>query len=336
MKNNKSEKMLVGITYDLRTDYIKEGFTEEETAEFDKEETIEGIENALNNAGYKTERIGNIKQLTKKLTKGKIWDIVFNISEGMYGLSRESQVPCLLDAYNIPYVFSDGLVLAISLQKGITKRIIRDAGISTAEFHIVESISDIEKIKIKYPLFAKPIAEGTGKGISGLSKISDKSELTKVCNKLLKKHKQPVLVEKFLPGREFTVGIVGTGINSKAVGVMEVVFRKHEKTKIYSLENKENYQKVIDYVVPEKKVIDKCYNIAVKCWQILGCRDGGRIDLRMDASGQLNFIEVNPLAGLNPVHSDLPILSRFAGISYQKLIEMIMKSALLRLKKWKK
>lgn len=323
--------MLVGITYDLRTDYLKEGFTKEETAEFDKEETIAGIENAIIKAGFKTERIGNIRNLAKLLTKGKSWDIVFNISEGMYGLSRESQVPCLLDAYNIPYVFSDGLVLAISLHKGITKRIIRDAGILTADFCIVESKSDIENIKIKYPLFAKPIAEGTGKGISGLSKITNKTELTKVCNKLLKKHNQPVLVEKFLSGREFTVGIVGTGKETKAVGIMEVVFRKNEKTKIYSLENKENYQKVIDYVVPKQIIIDKCYEMAVKCWQILGCRDGGRIDLRMDSSGQLNFIEVNPLAGLNPVHSDLPILCRFAGISYQKLIEMIMKSAIKRL-----
>ncbi len=333
MKNNKGKNMLVGITYDLRTDYLKEGFTQEETAEFDKEETIEGIENALKNAGYKTERIGNIRNLAKLLTKGKSWDIVFNISEGMYGMARESQVPCLLDAYNIPYVFSDGLVLAVSLHKGITKRIIRDAGIATADFAIVETVSDLENINLKFPLFAKPIAEGTGKGISGLSKISSKTELNKVCKNLLKKYNQPVLVENFLSGREFTVGIVGTGKETKAVGIMEVVFRKHEKTKIYSLENKENYHEVIDYLVPEKEVIEKCYKLAEDCWQILGCRDGGRIDLRMDGFGKLNFIEVNPLAGLNPVHSDLPILCRFAGISYQQLIEMLMRAAIKRLKK---
>jgi len=331
LKNNKLKNMLIGITYDLRTDYLKEGFTEEETAEFDKEETIAGIENALKNAGFNTDRIGNIKHLAKKLTNGKTWDLVFNISEGMYGIARESQVPCLLDAYNIPYVFSDGLVLAVSLHKGITKRIIRDAGLATSDFVIVETISDLENINLKFPLFAKPIAEGTGKGISGLSKIISKTELIKICKNLLKKYNHPVLVEQFLSGREFTVGIIGTGKEAKAVGIMEVVFRKHEKTKIYSLENKENYQKVIDYIVPEQKIIDKCYEMAIKCWQVLGCRDGGRIDLRMDGFGKLNFIEVNPLAGLNPVHSDLPILCRFAGISYQKLIEMLMKSAIKRL-----
>jgi len=325
--------MLVGITYDLRNEYLKEGFTQEETAEFDKEETIESIENALHNDGYKTERIGHVRNLAKLLDEGKKWDIVFNISEGMYGLAREAQVPCLLDAYNIPYVFSDGLVLAITLHKGITKRIIRDAGLPTADFAIIESISEIENIKLKYPLFAKPVAEGTGKGISGLSKIKSKNELTNVCKHLLKKYKQPVLIEKFLSGREFTVGIVGTGKDTKAVGVMEVVFRKHEKTKIYGLKNKENYRRVIDYSVPEQNIIDKCYKLAEECWKALDCRDGGRIDLKMDDAGKLNFIEVNPLAGLNPVHSDLPILCRFAGISYQKLIEMIMKPAIKRLKK---
>jgi len=329
----KKTEFVVGITYDLRTDYLKEGFTPEETAEFDKEDTIEGIEQALIKSGFTTERIGNIKSLTKKLASGRKWDLVFNIAEGMFGVSRESQVPCLLDAFNIPYVFSDGVVLGYTLHKGITKRIIRDAGLPTANFFVLSDLKNINKIKLKYPLFAKPVAEGTGKGINQLSKIKNKTELKKVCKLLLTKYKQPVLVEEFLPGREFTVGIVGTGEEAKAIGLMEIIFRKNEKTKIYSLENKENYHEVIDYVIPEKDIIKKCYTLAEKCWNALDCRDGGRIDIRMDKNGILNFIEVNPLAGLNPTHSDLPILCRFAGISYQNLIEMIMKSALKRIKK---
>ena len=128
--------MLVGLTYDLRDEYLAEGFSHEETAEFDKEETIAGIENALIENGYKVERIGHVRNLSKKLVEGKRWDIVFNIAEGMYGLAREAQVPCLLDAYNIPYVFSDGLVLALALHKGLTKRVIRDAGLSTPDFFV--------------------------------------------------------------------------------------------------------------------------------------------------------------------------------------------------------
>jgi len=323
--------MLVGITYDLRDDYLKEGFGHEETAEFDKEETIIHIENALQHNGYQTERIGHVRSLAKKLVDEKKWDIVFNISEGMYGLAREAQVPCLLDAYNIPYVFSDGVVLGLTLHKGLTKRIIRDAGLPTPDFAVVESIEDVNDIKLQYPLFAKPVAEGTGKGISGLSKLSSPEQLKEVCSMLLKKFKQPVLVERFLPGREFTVGIVGTGRKTRAIGLMEVVYRENEKTKIYSLENKENYENYIDYSVPEESVAKLCFELTEKCWKVLSCRDGGRIDIRMDENGILNFIEVNPLAGMNSIHSDLPILSRFAGISYEELIKMIMDSAVERL-----
>lgn len=325
--------MLVGLTYDLRDEYLAEGFTHEETAEFDKEETIAGIENALIENGYKVERIGHVRNLSKKLVEGKRWDIVFNIAEGMYGLAREAQVPCLLDAYNIPYVFSDGLVLALALHKGLTKRVIRDAGLSTPDFFVVEKKEDIDQIKLTYPLFAKPVAEGTGKGISGESKITSPQQLKETCLSLLEKFKQPVLVERFLPGREFTVGIIGTGSKAKAVGLMEVVYRDNEKSKIYSLENKENYTDYIDYSVPEKNITDQCYQLAEACWRVLGCRDGGRVDIRMDENGVPGFIEVNPLAGLNLIHSDLPILSRFQGINFTQLIKMIMDSAIERINK---
>jgi D-alanine-D-alanine ligase len=323
--------MLIGLTYDLRDEYLAEGFSHEETAEFDKEETIAGIENALIENGFKTERIGHVRNLAKKLSEGKRWDMVFNIAEGMYGLGREAQVPCLLDAFHVPYVFSDGLVLALALHKGLTKRVIRDAGLETPDFAIVEKKEDIEKIKLTYPLFAKPVAEGTGKGISGLSKITSPKQLSEVCVSLLEKYKQPVLVERFLPGREFTVGIIGTGAKAKAIGIMEVVYRENEKTKIYSLENKENYENFIDYSVPEKEISEKCYKLAVDCWNVLGCRDGGRVDIRMNELGVPSFIEVNPLAGLNLIHSDLPILSRFQGINFTQLINMIMQSALERI-----
>jgi D-alanine-D-alanine ligase len=112
---------------------------------------------------------------------------------------------------------------------------------------------------------------------------------------------------------------------------MEVVYLDNEKTKIYSLENKENYEDVINYRVPEKEITDKCYELAVNCWKVLGCRDGGRVDIRLDENGKPGFIEVNPLAGLNLIHSDLPILCKLQGISFVQLIEMIMDSAKKRL-----
>ncbi len=325
--------MIVGISYDLKSDYISEGYTEEEAAEFDSEETIAGIENALIANGYFTERIGNIRSLLHQLHEGKRWDIVFNICEGIYGIGREAQVPAILDVFKIPYTFSDVLVNSLTLHKGLTKRVIRDLGLPTADFAVVESIEDIDKINLPFPLFAKPVAEGTGKGIDPNSMISNFKELKEVCIDRLEHYKQAVLVETYLSGREFTVGIIGSDNESAASGIMEVCYRKHVKDQIYSYHSKANYKDLIDYSVPENDVVDKCYEVAVAAWKGLGCRDGGRIDLRMDGNNIPNFIEVNPLAGLNPVHSDLPILCRMAGTSYEELIGKIMKSAIKRIQK---
>jgi len=327
--------MRVGIAYDLKSDYLAEGYSAEEAAEFDSEETITDIEDALKANGYETERIGNVRSLLSQLHNGKKWDIVFNICEGMNGIGREAQVPAILDVYNIPYTFSDVLVNSLTLHKGQTKRVIRDLGIPTADFAVVEKESDIEKIDLPYPLFAKPIAEGTGKGINPNSRITKLSELRTVCLEKLIQFKQPVLVETFLPGREFTVGIIGTGDEAKAVGLMEVTFKENKikkEAQIYSYHSKANYQELVDYTLPEKKIADACFEVALSSWKGLGCRDGGRVDLRMDKNGIPNFIEVNPLAGLNATHSDLPILSRMTGISYKELIGEIMKSAIKRIK----
>ena len=209
-------EMRVGLTFDLRDAYLEAGFSEVETAEFDRADTIESIENALRELGYQVDRIGNVKQLAARLVAGHRWDLVFNICEGMYGIGREAQVPALLDAYRIPYVFSDTLVCALTLHKGMTKDVVRAAGVATPDYAVVSEPSGVKSVNLAYPLFAKPIAEGTGKGISANSKITTPAELQRVCRQLLKEHRQPVLVERFLPGREFTVGILGTGRKASA------------------------------------------------------------------------------------------------------------------------
>jgi D-alanine-D-alanine ligase len=176
--------MKIGLTYDLRSDYLNEGYTEEETAEFDKESTIFDLERALDQLGYSTERIGNIRQLTRRLVEGHRWDMVFNICEGLYGIGREAQVPAILDAYNIPYTFSDPLVLSLTLHKGMTKRIIRDGGLPTPDFAIIEKTQDLDKMSLPYPLFVKPNAEGSGRGINFNSKVKNPDELRSTSNAL--------------------------------------------------------------------------------------------------------------------------------------------------------
>jgi len=321
--------MKIGLTYDLRSDYLKEGFSLEETAEFDKEETIEGIENALQELGFQTERIGHAKSLINALQAGKKWDLVFNICEGMYGDGRESLVPALLDAYKIKYVFSGPVTLGISLNKAFTKHIVRDAGILTPDFFVIHQVSDIENCQLPFPLFAKPVAEGTGKGIENKSVIKSKEQLNEIAKKLLKQFNQPVLIETFLPGREFTVGIVGNGHEARVVGAMEILYAENTSN-IYSMYNKENYEDVVKYANVTDELLAKCTEISLKAWKVLNCFDGGRVDLRADENGNLNFLEVNPLAGLNLIHSDLPIIAKMNGISFKSLISEIINAAIKR------
>jgi D-alanine-D-alanine ligase len=319
--------MRVGFTYDLRDDYLKAGYSLEETAEFDSVNTIESIEGALLGLGHQVERIGNIKALAACLVEGKRWDLVFNISEGMHGIGREAQVPALLDAYAIPYTFSDTLVMALTLHKGLTKHVVRAHGVPTADFAVVASAEDADRVDLPYPLFIKPVAEGTGRGIGGKSRVGSKADLMEGCREIIATYRQPAIVEIFLPGREFTVGIVGEGAEARSIGALEVGFLGTAESTIYGMVNKEECETRVTYTLVRDETARAAEKVAVRAWQVLNCRDAGRIDLRCDAAGKPIFIEVNPLAGLNPLHSDLPILATQAGIPYQTLIEMIVQSA---------
>ena len=323
-------KMKIGITYDLRKDYLAAGFGEEETAEFDSEETIAAIDRALQELGYLTDRIGNIRSLTRRLAAGNSWDLVFNIAEGLKGFGREAQVPALLEAYEIPYTFSDPLVLSLTLHKGMAKRVLRDLGVPTPDFFLVEDASDLASIDLPFPLFAKPVAEGTGKGVDAASKITNRRELQSECSLLLSRYKQPVLVETFLPGREVTVGILGTGKDAKVIGAMEVVLGEKAESEVYSYRNKEKCEELVEYRPVDGPLLKEASRVALLAWRGLGCRDAGRLDLRQDKGATLMFMEVNPLAGLHPTHSDLCIIASQVGIPYNDLIQAIVSSALAR------
>ena len=320
----------IGLTYDLRDDYLAAGYGLEETAEFDRPETIAAIESALDARGFATDRIGSVRQLAARLVAGDRWDLVFNIAEGLRGIGREAQVPALLDAWEIPYTFSDPMVMGLTLHKGMTKHVVRDRGIPTAPFAVIETRSDLAGLALPYPLFAKPVAEGTGKGVTPASRATDATALRRVVAELLERFRQPVLVETFLPGREFTVGITGSGAQAQAMAVMEVVLGERAEAGVYSYVNKEECDERVTYRLADDPEARSAADVALAAWRALGCRDGGRIDVRSDAAGQPNFLEVNPLAGLHPEHSDLPIMCALAGIGYPTLIGRIVDSALQR------
>lgn len=318
--------MRLGLTYDLRDDYRALGYSEEETAEFDAEETIAGLTSALTGLGYQVDRIGNVKRLVERLAAGDRWDAVFNYCEGLKGLAREAQVPAILEVYDLPYVFSDPLTMALTLDKGMCKRVIRDHGIPTADFAVIETLADTGRIALPYPLFLKPIAEGSGKGIGTNNKVADFSGLKASASDLLDRFRQPVLIETYLPGREFTVGITGTGDDAEVLGVSEIVPLAGYHGDGYGLVNKEDWHGRLDIVGAPPEEAKAAGDVALRAWKALRCLDGGRIDIRCDAAGQPNFIEVNPLAGLRPDYSDMCFIATREGVSYQELIGKIMTS----------
>lgn len=329
--------MRIGLTYDLREDYLAAGYGELETAEFDRADTIDALEDALRQLGHQPDRIGHARQLIGRLSVGDRWDLVFNICEGMYGAGREAQVPAILDVFNIPYTFADPCVMAVCLNKSLTKTVVREAGLPTPRSAVVEEMpasGDLAPADnagpLRYPLFAKPLAEGTGKGVTPASLISTSRELTETCAELLAFYKQPVLVEEYLPGREFTVGVLGTGTDARVIGTLEIILKAEAEQGVYSYKNKEECEELVEYRrvdAAQDSVVAEAERITLAAWQALHGRDGGRLDLRCDASGQPQFIEANPLAGLHPWHSDLPMLAMAVGMSYVELIGAIVDSA---------
>ncbi len=327
--------MKIGLTYDLRSEYLAAGYNEEETAEFDRDDTIQAIEKALNDLDHETDRIGNARQLIERVAGGSRWDLVFNIAEGMYGIGREAQVPAILDVYQIPYTFSDPLIMSLTLHKGMTKRVIRDAGIPTSDFILVEKDGDEEGVIFPPPFFIKPVAEGTGKGISSHSIISSLDNLGLACAAMQRDYKQAVLVEQYLPGREFTVGITGTGFDACVLGTVEVILLTDAEPGVYSYVNKERCEMLVEYramCAAADPLVQRSEEIALQAWQTLGCRDAGRVDIRCDEAGNPFFLEVNPLAGLHPDHSDLPIICKHINLDYVSLIKRIVHSAKKRIK----
>jgi D-alanine-D-alanine ligase len=272
--------LLVGLTYDLRRDYLAEGYSEEDVAEFDSEATVDALERAIRSLGYRTDRIGHARALCGRLVGGDRWDLVFNITEGLAGRSREAQVPCILELYGVAYTFSDPLVCAATLDKAVAKRLVRDSGLPTARFHVIGDMDDLRDVHLEYPLFAKPLAEGTGKGIDERSRIDTADQLASASRDLLKRFAQPVLLEEFLPGREFTAGILGSGADARVLGTMEIEVRSKPDGGIYSYGSKEQCEQLVRYSRPGRDgLIEQVEQVALRSHRALECRDASRVDL---------------------------------------------------------
>ncbi|KYC41230.1 D-alanine--D-alanine ligase [Scytonema hofmannii PCC 7110] len=321
--------IFIGLCYDLKQDYLNKGFSADDVMEFDSEETLIGLEKALNSLGHQVERVGNGRELALRLTKGDRWDLIFNIAEGVKGRSREAQVPAVCELFAQPHTFADPLTCALTLDKALAKSVVRDRGLPTAPFEVVNSTREAAAVSLPMPLFLKPVAEGSSKGVTGRSLVKERTQLVTKCQKIIEKFHQSVLVETFLPGREVTVGIIGNGNAARVVGVMEVIFTDKAETFAYTALNKDEYLERVSYrlIADSEPFAAQAQQLALDAYHILGCRDAARVDLRCDASGELHFLEINPLPGLNHVLSDLSIMGGLAGLSYTQLINEIVESA---------
>src|SRR5262245_2120921 len=322
--------MHIALVYDLRDDYRALGFSEEELAEFDNVDTIDQLDGALRALGCEVDRVGRGQVLAARLAAGERFDLVFSIAEGVKGRSREAQVPALCELFDQPYLLSDPLTSAVCHDKAVAKRLVRDAGVPTPAFMVATSDASELRSWSRFPAFVKPIAEGTGKGCESASVVHTPDELAAAAAKLLALYRQPVLVETYLPGREFTVRVVGNGQEARVLGVCEIVLKEDGEANVYSLHHKERCEELVIYQPAHDGEAWAAGRQALAAYHALECRDAARIDFRSNAFGEPYFLEANPLAGLHPQHSDLPILATQNGVPYVELIGMILDAGLAR------
>ena len=326
--------MKVGLTYDLKDEYVPQPDDPPDAAtELDTEETISALESAIRANGHKTVRIGNARSLLQLAMDDDLdVDLVFNISEGIDGRSREAQVPAILELLGIPYTGADALTMAVSLDKGMSKKIFRSERVPTPDWFVAPSVAEIDEWEVEFPLFVKPIHEGTAKGVTAQSLVGDMRSLRRQVSRILKTYRQPALVEEYLPGREFTTGILGNG-SATVLGTMEVIVADPEEDHIYTGASKAEFDKKVQYRPGreiEPALRRRVEAVALAAHRALECRDFSRVDIRCDAQGRPCCLEVNPLAGLNPRTSDLAFIASFEGRSYEELIGRILSEAIGR------
>jgi D-alanine-D-alanine ligase len=327
------EPLRIGFTHNMKRVDSKGG--DDAEAEYDAPETIEAISQALESYGHVVLPLEATAELPRQLTDSPV-DLVFNIAEGVEGRNREAAVPALCELMGIPYTGSDAATLSIALDKALSKKVLRQHGILTPEFQLMETGRERLSPKLVFPLIVKPNQEGSSKGVSAhASVVDDEESLRAVVRDLLEKYRQPALVEHYVAGREFTVGLLGDK-RPRVLPPMEILFLdKNNPRPVYDYQIKQEWEKYVYYQCPahlspaEVKAIER---VARDTFEALDCRDVARVDLRMDEAGDFYVLEVNPLPGLTPGYSDLCLIAKAANIDYRSLIGEILSGGLKRLR----
>jgi D-alanine-D-alanine ligase len=263
-------------------------------------------------------------------------DLIFNIAEGVEGRNREAQVPALCELLGIPYTGSDSATLAIALDKALCKKVLSQHGILTPKFQVMETGRERLDQDLKFPLIVKPNAEGSSKGIGTASVVDSEEELRLKVASIIDRYRQPALVEEYIHGREFTVGMLGNKRRLRVLPPMEIRFKDANVSRpVYDYQVKQEWEKHVEYECParlteaETRAIER---VARATFASLECRDFARVDLRMAPDGKIYVFEVNPLPGMTPGYSDLVLISKAAGMEYDQLMAEIMVGGLRRLR----
>jgi len=323
---------IVGFTYDVKTETKRFAWLPDDyNAEFDSVELIDAITEALENYDHQVIKIGNVYQLLGRIDELSHVDIIFNISEGIFGRNRESQVPIILEMLNKPYVGSDGLTMAMTLDKFMAKKILAYEGINTPNFFEVKDVCSLNGVSVKYPLIVKPRYEGSSKGITKESVVENKETLVKQAQYVINKYRQPALVEEFIEGMEFTVAVLG---NSSPEILPPVQIEIDESSYLGNRFYTFDYLRLenLKYVCPakiSKELESKLKDIALRVYRAVDCRDFGRIDFRVDKNMVPYVLEINPLPSLAQSDVFLPI-ANCLGVSWEAMINRILNYALER------
>ncbi|KAJ6111277.1 hypothetical protein N7486_003512 [Penicillium sp. IBT 16267x] len=368
----------IALVSEEKSTYLQLGYSEEQCAALPHDGEIEAVLATLESPGHHVTLVSGILSLVQLLAEGKhkCWDLVFNMAQGLHGSARESQVPAILEAYQIPYTFSDAATMTLCQNKAVTKTILDRYKIPNAPFALISVLEGMANISQScaalpaFPLFIKPVSEGSSKGIDNFNKVNNLAELEPAVQELGSKFPdQDILVESFLSGREFTVSILGTGSHSRVIGIREHIWRTSPS---HSNENAYHSNPSLDFACRHSKSskggkmlvyndshdmtepqIKAACQVALDTWKIFKCRDCGRVDIRFSSDRQGStpnvlevsaiialiiskckmthgFFQVNPIAGLLPGHSPLPATAKINGLSFKELLSEIIESALQR------
>ena len=328
--------MKIGITFDLKSATASDA-PDDACEEFDSPHTIEAIAAVLRGRGHTVVLLGDDREFVEKVLAERP-DFVFNFAEG-HGISRsrEARVPAALELLGIPYTGSDPFTMAVTLDKPCAKKLVAQAGVAVARDHALAADAPVGSIptdRLRFPLVVKPAWEGSSKGIRNKCLVETPAELPDVIAGLRRDHPQTILLEEYIAGLEVTVGLLGN-IHPLLLGIMSVEPNEPAAHFIYSLEIKREYKRLVTYRCPAAlpaRVLAEVEKSARTVFAELGCRDVARIDFRVQ-DGIPYFLEVNPLPGLNPDDSDLVIMSRHVGWSYERLVGTILDAAIARNRK---